>query len=72
MKKKFSRLLILLMVLTVQFSFAQAKTISGTVTDNSGLPLPGATVLVKGTNSGASTDFDGQYSIEANQGSTLV
>lgn len=60
------------MVLTVQFSFAQAKTISGTVTDNSGLPLPGATVLVKGTNSGASTDFDGQYSIEANQGSTLV
>lgn len=72
MKKKFSRLLILLMVLTVQLSFAQEKTISGTVTDNSDLPLPGATVIVKGTSSGASTDFDGKFSIQVNQGSVLV
>jgi TonB-linked SusC/RagA family outer membrane protein len=72
MKKKFSRLLMLLMALTVQLSFAQQKTISGTVTDKSGLPLPGATVLVKGTTSGVSTDFDGEFSIQANQGSTLV
>ncbi|MFH4967057.1 TonB-dependent receptor [Gaetbulibacter sp. M240] len=52
--------------------FAQTKTVSGTVTDASGLPLPGATVLVKGTNSGTSADFDGNYSIQVNQGATLV
>ncbi|PWH84269.1 SusC/RagA family TonB-linked outer membrane protein [Algibacter marinivivus] len=72
MKKKFSRLLTLILALTVQLTFAQGKTISGTVTDNSGLPLPGATVLVKGTSSGASTDFDGKFSIQANQGDALV
>ncbi|WJJ96717.1 SusC/RagA family TonB-linked outer membrane protein [Algibacter luteus] len=72
MKKKFSRLLTLILALTVQLTFAQGKTISGTITDGNGLPLPGATVLVKGTSSGASTDFDGKFSIEANQGSTLV
>lgn len=52
--------------------FAQGKTISGTVTDNSGLPLPGATVLVKGTSSGTSTDFDGKFSIQASQRDFLV
>ena len=62
----------LFMALTVQLSFAQERTISGTVTDNSGLPLPGATVLVKGTTSGASADFDGNFSIQANQGDALV
>ncbi|KJD31489.1 hypothetical protein PK35_13820, partial [Tamlana nanhaiensis] len=51
---------------------AQEKTISGTVSDASGLPLPGATVLVKGTSTGTSSDFDGNYSIKANEGATLV
>lgn len=72
MKTKFSGMLTLLLAFVVQLTFAQEKTISGTVSDNSGLPLPGATVLVKGTSSGASTDFDGNYSITANQGATLV
>jgi TonB-linked SusC/RagA family outer membrane protein len=72
MKTKFSGILTLLLALAVQITFAQEKTISGTISDNSGLPLPGATVLVKGTSSGTSTDFDGKYSIKANQGSTLV
>ncbi|MEP3838771.1 MAG: SusC/RagA family TonB-linked outer membrane protein [Algibacter sp.] len=72
MKKKFSRLLALILALTVQFTFAQGQTISGTVTDGNGMPLPGATVLVKGTASGTSTDFDGKFLIQANQGSTLV
>ncbi len=72
MKTKFSVNLTLLLAFVVQLTFAQEKTISGTVSDDSGLPLPGATVLVKGTTTGVSTDFDGKYSIKANQGATLV
>ena len=41
----------------------QPKTIKGRVTDNSGAPLPGVTVLVKGTTQGTVTDFDGRYSL---------
>jgi TonB-linked SusC/RagA family outer membrane protein len=55
----------------MQFSFAQEKTVSGTVSDASGMPLPGATVVVKGTSRGTSTDFDGKYSIKASVGETL-
>jgi hypothetical protein len=72
MKTKFSGILMLLLAFVVQLTFAQEKTISGTVSDNSGMPLPGATVLVKGSNTGTSTDFDGNYSIKVNQGATLV
>lgn len=42
---------------------AQQKSISGTVTDEEGLPLPGVTVLVKGTTNGTVTNADGQYSL---------
>ncbi len=59
----------------LMFAFAfnlQAQSISGTVTDDNGIPLPGATVLVQGTKIGVSTDFDGNYSINASQGNTLV
>ncbi|WP_166967699.1 SusC/RagA family TonB-linked outer membrane protein [Yeosuana marina] len=72
MKTKFSGILTLFLAFVVQLTFAQEKTISGTVSDNTGLPLPGATVLVKGTSTGTSTDFDGKYSITASQGATLV
>lgn len=72
MKTKFSRILTLLLVFMVQLSFSQEKIISGTVSDLNGNPLPGAIVLVKGTSSGASTDFDGGYSIKASQGDVLV
>ncbi|MFD2827573.1 SusC/RagA family TonB-linked outer membrane protein [Leeuwenhoekiella polynyae] len=41
-----------------------AQTITGTVTDNTGVPLPGANVIEKGTTNGASTDFDGNYTLE--------
>jgi len=61
-----------LILLCLTSAFSQEKKISGTVTDQSGLPLPGATVLVKDTTNGTSTDFDGNYSINANQGETLV
>jgi TonB-linked SusC/RagA family outer membrane protein len=56
----------------VQISFAQEKTITGTVVDETNMPLPGATVLIKGTTTGASTDFDGKYSISANEGDVLT
>lgn len=51
---------------------AKAATVSGTVTDQNGEPVIGASVFVKGTNIGASTDAMGRYSIVANPGSTLV
>ena len=48
-----------------------AQTISGVVTSEDG-PLPGAAVQIKGTNTGVSTDFDGNFSIEAGADDTLV
>lgn len=48
------------------------KTIEGKVVDNGGLPLPGVTVAIKGTSKGTITDFNGEFSIEANSDATLV
>lgn len=55
----------------MQFSFAQQKTVSGVVSDASG-PIPGVNVLIKGTQSGVQTNFDGKYSIQASAGDQLV
>jgi TonB-linked SusC/RagA family outer membrane protein len=52
-------------------SFAQ-QTISGIVSDENGLPLPGATVIVENSNRGTTTDFDGKYLISALGGENLV
>ncbi|MEZ4840987.1 MAG: carboxypeptidase-like regulatory domain-containing protein [Flavobacteriaceae bacterium] len=70
MKTKFSGFLTLILVLIVQVTFAQEKTVSGTVSDESG-PLPGVSVVVKGTTSGTETDFDGKYSITVKTGDIL-
>ncbi|MEZ4838986.1 TonB-dependent receptor plug domain-containing protein [Flavobacterium sp.] len=70
MRSKFKWIFTLLVAFFIQFSYAQEKTITGTVTE-SGLPLPGATVLVKGTSRGTSTDFDGKYSIKSKVGEVL-
>ncbi|MCM8567804.1 SusC/RagA family TonB-linked outer membrane protein [Gramella jeungdoensis] len=72
MKTKFSSILTLLLAFVVQISFAQQQTITGTVTDEDGLPLPGVNIVIKGTSTGVQTDFDGNYSIEAEQGEVLV
>jgi len=72
MRTKFSGILTLLLALVVQLTFAQEKTISGTVSDNSGLPLPGVNIIVKGTSTGTQSDFDGNYSLQASAGQTLV
>jgi len=71
MKTKFSGILTLLLAFVVQFTFAQEKTVSGTVTDDSG-PLPGVSIVIKGTTTGTETDFDGNYSIKANTGDVLT
>jgi ferric enterobactin receptor len=51
---------------------AQTGKVSGIVRDSKGEPLVGATVMVKGTNRGTTTDVEGNFSISANAGSTLV
>src|SRR5690554_133966 len=71
MKTKFSGILTLFLALVVQLTFAQEKTISGTVSDENGLPLPGVNIIVKGTTNGTQTDFDGNYSITASTGDVL-
>ncbi len=73
MKLKLTWLLTLFMAFVMQFSFAQEKTVTGTVTTaDDGLPLPGASVIVKGTSRGQQTDFDGKYSIAVNVGDVLT
>jgi TonB-linked SusC/RagA family outer membrane protein len=72
MRTKLNGLLTLLLAFVVQFTFAQEKTISGTISDESGMPLPGVNIVVKGTANGTQSDFDGNYSITANVGNVLV
>lgn len=71
MRSKFKWIFTLLLALSMQFSFAQEKTVTGVVSDKAG-PLPGANVVVKGTKRSAQTDFDGKYSIQAKAGEVLV
>ena len=71
MKTKFKGILTLFLALVVQISFAQQITISGKVTDGTG-PLPGVSVVIKGTTNGTETDFDGKYSITASSGDILI
>jgi len=72
MKAKFSKFLMLLLAFTVQMTFAQQQSVTGNVTDEDGLPLPGVNIIIKGTTTGVQTDFDGNYLIEASLGDVLV
>ena len=67
--------LMLMMVLLVGFvGFAQAQysRVTGTVTDDKGTPLPGVSVVIKGTTKGVATDFDGKYTLtEVARGAVL-
>lgn len=72
MKTKLKGILTLLLALIMQISFAQERTVSGVVTDQSGFPIPGANVLIKGTTTATSTDFDGRYTIQAAPTDVLV
>ena len=68
--KKHLKLFSLFFLATSIIAFAQG-TVSGTVSNADGTPLPGATVVVQGTSSGVTTDFDGNYSINASSGDVL-
>jgi TonB-linked SusC/RagA family outer membrane protein len=61
---------LLVCLLAVQVAVAQ-QTVSGSVTDESGIPLPGATVIEKGTRNGTTSDFDGNYSISVGANAIL-
>ncbi|GMN11100.1 SusC/RagA family TonB-linked outer membrane protein [Croceitalea sp. MTPC9] len=50
----------------------QAMTVTGMVTDQQNVPLGGVSIVIKGTTKGVSTNFDGQYEIEASEGDILV
>ncbi|MDP5231579.1 MAG: SusC/RagA family TonB-linked outer membrane protein [Cellulophaga sp.] len=71
MKSKLTWILTPLLALFMSFALAQDKTITGNVTDQSGLPLPGVSVVIVGTTNGTQTDFDGNYSISAAVGQKL-
>lgn len=71
MKSRLKWFLTLLIGFSLQFAYSQERTIKGTVSEGV-LPLPGANVVVKETKKTAVTDFDGNYSIQAATGQTLV
>lgn len=74
MNSRYSMIFQLFLVVVIGCSFfnlsaqdQQLKTISGTVTDTNGIPVVGATIVVKGTSVGTVTDLDGNYQISVNE-----
>lgn len=74
MRKRLIKIFIVTIVLQnlVYFAFAQNITVKGKVREENGAPVAGASVIVKGTSSGTSTDGSGNFTIGANKGATLV
>lgn len=70
MRSKFTWILTLFMALTINLSFAQEKTVTGTVSDAAG-PLPQANIKVRGTQNSTQADIDGRYSINVATGAVL-
>lgn len=69
--RKIASLLTMLMLISA-LAFGQNRTISGTVTDEKGDPLPGASVRIKSTRTGVAADNNGQFRIQAKTGDVLV
>jgi TonB-linked SusC/RagA family outer membrane protein len=65
-------LVVVFLVFGAVSAFAQNAQIRGTVSDETGAPLPGATILVKGTTTGTTTDIDGQFSISSPTNGVLI
>jgi len=65
-------LLLVMLVLLCALAFAQTRTVTGTVTDESGAPIPFATVTIKGTKQGTTADQSGIYSIKVKPGDILL
>ncbi|MDN3491570.1 SusC/RagA family TonB-linked outer membrane protein [Winogradskyella bathintestinalis] len=62
---------VILFTISTWFSFAQEININGVVNDETGIPIPGVNIIIKGTTIGATTDFDGIFEITTEIGSTL-
>ncbi len=72
MKTNFKWFQTMVFLLISVFIMGQVKTITGTVKDENGQPVPSASVRVKGTDKTVITDFNGNYAIEAKEGDVLV
>ena len=62
----------LIAILGISFAAMAQKQVTGTVVDQSGAPVPGASVMVQGTNIGAVTDLDGHFTIKATDKDVLA
>ncbi|PKA98599.1 TonB-linked SusC/RagA family outer membrane protein [Flavobacteriaceae bacterium MAR_2009_75] len=73
MMNKLNLFCIAIFAMLGHLAYSQASTVSGVVSDESGTPLPGASVVVAGTTNGTQTDFDGNYTLsEVPSGATLT
>lgn len=86
LKKKFTTVLVLVSLSQVQAHVSsvtsvtdykieqqqQQRTISGQVTDENAMPLPGASVFVKGSKNAVMTDFDGKFTLKINEGDKVL
>lgn len=66
------RILFAFMVTLSLSVFSQQKTVTGSVTDETGMPLPGASILEKGTTNGTQSDFDGNFSIKVSNENSIL
>jgi TonB-linked SusC/RagA family outer membrane protein len=71
MKKRLT-LIVVILLISCAFAFAQTKAVNGIVKDDQGITLPGVTVTVKGTSNAAVTDVNGKYTISVPGDGTLV
>lgn len=72
MQKKTTLTLLVFFTSACLMLFAQNITITGKVTDANNVPMPGVNIQVKGTTKGATTNFDGEYTINASSGDVLI
>lgn len=70
--RNFAKVFAAVLIISSQVAFAQTRQVSGTVFDNGGAPLPGASVQLKGTTTGTITDADGKYTVPAKDDVILV
>jgi len=73
MKNKLFYLLSFILVAFLSTTiYAQEKLVKGKISDEKGFPIPGASLIIKGTTKGSTTDMDGNYTISAKAGDVLV
>jgi TonB-linked SusC/RagA family outer membrane protein len=72
MKTKLHWIFACVLLLSTFIVSAQEKTVTGIVTDNNGIPLPGVNIFIKNTSTGTQTDFDGNFTLRVQSGKTIV